>query len=59
MIRGRVPQRPENIKLLRQEYGIGDYQRVFAIGALIAPEDISAGIHIVVLIVYLPKTKAV
>lgn len=58
-IQGHVPPRMENVKMLRQEFGIGNYQRVFTIGASIDAEKISAEIHNGVLIVHLPKSESV
>jgi HSP20 family protein len=57
IIRGRVKTRNEGLGVLRQEYGIGDFQRVFAIGESIDPEAISAELHNGVLIVHLPKAE--
>ncbi|TWU43486.1 Spore protein SP21 [Novipirellula aureliae] len=58
-IQGKVPARNESETMLRQEYGIGDYERTFMIGESIDAEKISAEIHNGVLIVHLPKTEAV
>ncbi len=59
IIRGRVADRNESIDVLRQEYGVGDFQRVFTIGESIDADGINAEIHSGVLVVHLPKTEAV
>tara|TARA_R110002049_G_scaffold50370_3_gene143118 strand:- start:161348 stop:161743 length:396 start_codon:yes stop_codon:yes gene_type:complete len=58
MIHGKVPQRHENIKLARQEYGVGNYHRSFVIGESIDPKKISAEIDNGVLVIHLPKVEA-
>jgi HSP20 family molecular chaperone IbpA len=58
IISGRVAARNEGLQVLREEYGIGDFQRTFTIGESIDPEAISAEVHNGVLIVHLPKAEA-
>lgn len=58
IISGRVATRNEGLQVLRQEYGIGDFQRTFTIGESIDAEAISAEVHNGVLVVHLPKAEA-
>jgi HSP20 family molecular chaperone IbpA len=58
IISGRVSARNEGLQVLRQEYGIGDFQRTFTIGESIDAEAIAAEIHNGVLVVHLPKAEA-
>jgi len=59
-IHGRVPaRRGEDARYLLQEYGIGDYYRIFQIGEAIDPSKISAESADGVLTVHLPKVEAV
>lgn len=59
-ILGRVPnRRGENVKYLLEEYGIGDFYRVFQIGEAIDASKISAEYADGVLTVHLPKVEAV
>ena len=58
IIYGKAEPRTDEVKFLRQEYGVGDFHRTFVIGESIAPEKISAEIHNGVLIVHLPKAEA-
>lgn len=58
IIRGRVASRNKQLEALRQEYGVGDFQRVFAIGEAINAEAINAEVHNGVLVVHLPKSDA-
>ncbi|TWU38342.1 Hsp20 family protein [Novipirellula artificiosorum] len=48
---GKAPARKETAAMLRQEYGVGDYQRTFLIGESIDAEKITAEIHNGVLVV--------
>ena len=59
-IQGRVPnRRGDNTKFLWEEYGIGDFFRVFQIGETIDASGISAEYADGVLTVHLPKVEAV
>ena len=59
-IHGRVPnRRGENAKYLLEEYGIGDFYRVFQIGEAIDATGINAEYADGVLTVHLPKVEAV
>ncbi len=58
IISGRVADRNQGLQVLRQEYGVGDFQRTFTIGEAIDPEAISAEVHNGVLVVHLPKAEA-
>ena len=58
IIRGRVASRNEGLAVIRQEYGVGDFQRVFAIGEAINAEAISAEVHNGVLVVHVPKAES-
>jgi HSP20 family protein len=58
IIRGRVVSRNEGLAVVRQEYGVGDFQRVFAIGEAINAEAINAEVHNGVLVVHLPKAES-
>lgn len=57
IISGRVATRNEGLQVLRQEYGIGDFQRTFTIGESINAEAINAEVHNGVLVVHLPKAE--
>ena len=58
IIAGRVAARNEDLQVLRQEYGIGDFQRTFSIGESIDAEAINAEVHNGVLVVHLPKAES-
>jgi HSP20 family molecular chaperone IbpA len=58
IIQGRVSARNEDLEVLHQEYGIGDFQRTFTIGKSIDAEAISAEVYNGVLVVHLPKSEA-
>lgn len=58
IIHGKVPPRNEAVRFLREEYGIGDFQRTFSVGESIDPERISAELHNGVLTLKLPKAEA-
>jgi len=59
-IHGRVPnRRGESAKFLWEEYGVGDFYRVFQIGEAIDDSRISADYSDGVLTVHLPKVEAV
>lgn len=58
IIAGRVADRNEDLQVLRQEYGIGDFQRTFSIGESIDAEAINAEVHNGVLVVHLPKAES-
>ncbi len=58
IIQGRVAARNEGLQMLRQEYGIGDFQRTFTIGESINTAAITAEVHNGVLVVHLPKAEA-
>lgn len=57
LVHGKVEPRGGG-SVLRQEYGIGDYRRTFAIGEQIAAEKISAELRNGVLVIHLPKAEA-
>lgn len=57
-IRGRVANRNEGLEVVRQEYGVGDFLRIFAIGEAINTEAINAEVHNGMLVVHLPKAEA-
>lgn len=58
IIHGRVAPRNDGLQVVRQEYGIGDFQRTFVIGESINADGINAEIHNGVLAVHLPKAEA-
>jgi HSP20 family molecular chaperone IbpA len=58
IIHGRVADRNEGLETLRQEYTVGDFQRVFTIGEAIDSEAINAEVHNGVLVVHLPKSES-
>lgn len=58
IIQGRVAGRNDGLQMLRQEYGIGDFQRTFRIGESIDAAAITAEVHNGVLVVHLPKAEA-
>ncbi|TWU46678.1 Hsp20/alpha crystallin family protein [Rubripirellula reticaptiva] len=58
IVQGRVAARNEGLQVLRQEYGVGDFQRTFTIGEAIDAEAINAEVHNGVLVVHLPKAEA-
>jgi HSP20 family molecular chaperone IbpA len=58
-IHGKVRPRHEKINFLYGEYGIGDFDRTFAIGESIDADKISAELKDGVLQLHLPKTEAV
>ena len=57
-IAGSVPSRHAEHEFVYGEYGIGDFQRSFAISATIDAEKISAELHSGVLTLHLPKVEA-
>ncbi len=59
IIHGKIQERYQNLQLLRQEYGIGDFHRSFSIGESIDATKISAEVQNGVLVIHLPKTEAV
>jgi HSP20 family protein len=59
MLNCRCAPRHTDVKMLVQEYGVGDYYRVFTISEQIAPDKISASLQGGVLTVHLPKREAV
>ena len=59
-IHGKVPnRRDESTKYLWEEYGVGDFHRVFQIGETINPTGISAEYADGVLTLHLPKVESV
>lgn len=56
-IRGRVARRNQGLEIIRQEYGVGDFLRVFSIGESINADAISAELRNGELIVHLPKVE--
>ncbi len=59
IIHGKVDDRNDDVKYLRQEYGIGDFHRTFVIGESIDAAKITAEVHNGVLVIHLPKSEAV
>ena len=59
VIHGKVTDRCAGTAFLRQEYGIGDFQRSFRIGETIDAGKINAELRNGVLAVHLPKTDAI
>lgn len=55
---GTVEPHETNARSLRQEYGVGDFRRMFAIGESIDSEKINAEVHNGVLTIHLPKSEA-
>jgi len=58
MIHGKVPPRHADVPFLRQEYGVGDFQRTFRIGESIDSDQITAELKNGVLAIRLPKSQA-
>lgn len=59
VLRGTVaPRVPEGGRLLRREYGVGDFHRAFRVGEAVDAEQIRARYHEGVLEVCLPKRAA-
>jgi len=59
-LHGRVSSRyPENARVVAQEYGVGDFHRVFEISETIDAEKITAEYRNGVLTLHLPKVPAV
>lgn len=56
---GRVAPRHAGRTVVRQEYGVGDFRRAFAVGEMIDAERIAADLRNGVLTVHLPKAAAV
>jgi len=56
-IRGRIAPRAEQLNFLLNEYGVGDFYRVFQLGEGVDNERISAEIANGVLTVHLPKVE--
>jgi HSP20 family protein len=56
---GRLRPQHEGVKYLREEYGVGDFYRVFAIGQDINPSKISAEMSAGVVRIHLPKADVV
>ena len=54
-IHGRVGSRQGNVEYAAQEYGVGDFHRVFAIGETIDSTRIAAELRHGVLVLHLPK----
>lgn len=59
IIHGKVDGRSDDVKYLRQEYGVGDFHRTFVIGESIDATKITAEVHQGVLTIHLPKSEAV
>jgi HSP20 family molecular chaperone IbpA len=57
LIHGKVPNRNEGRRFVREEYGVGDFHRTFTVGEAIDTEGITAELRNGVLIIRLPKTK--
>jgi HSP20 family protein len=59
-IHGRVAPRPaEKTTYLLQEYGVGDFERVFQVGDVVDATKITAEHNHGVLVLHLPKVEAV
>ena len=52
------PRQPEGQAFVRQEYGVGDFRRVFSIGTEIDAENIRAQLKDGQLTVYVPKAAS-
>jgi HSP20 family molecular chaperone IbpA len=57
-IHGKVAERRSDHRRLREEYGVGDYHRTFAVGEAIDADRISAELRNGVLTVRLPKAES-
>jgi HSP20 family protein len=58
-IHGKVAPRRAEHRRVREEYGVGDYYRTFAVGESIDAEKISAELKNGVLTIHLPKAESV
>jgi HSP20 family molecular chaperone IbpA len=59
LIHGKVAPRQSDHRRIREEYGVGDYVRTFAVGESVDAEKISAELKNGVLTVHLPKSDSV
>jgi HSP20 family molecular chaperone IbpA len=57
-IHGKVSSRHGDHRPLREEYGVGDFYRTFAVGETIDAEKISAELKNGLLTLHLPKVEA-
>lgn len=57
-IQAKVAPRSDDVTMLRQEYGVGNYYRRFLVGESIDTEKITAELNRGVLIIHLPKAEA-
>lgn len=58
-IHGKVAVRQSGVEYGLQEYGVGDFQRTFAIGESIDASQIAAELQRGVLVLHLPKVERV
>ncbi len=59
LISGQVTERHSENKQIHREYGVGNFQRSFAVNEMIDVEHISADLKDGVLVITLPKSEAV
>ena len=57
IIHGKVPDRNDGRRFVREEYGVGDFHRTFTVGEAIDTEGITAELNNGVLVIRLPKAK--
>lgn len=58
-IHGKVSRESARGRLLRDEYGVGDFERTFSVSETIDADNISASLNSGVLTLHLPKSEAV